>query len=165
MKKQNFIIVGLLVLLFAGSGCKKDIEAENIYNIVGKWVYYKTGDIDGPLELYKHSPGCAKDFIEFGKASGSNIPFWEEYLFDSQCTVSDHNKLGKGISGTWIISNVNILTTRYGFLNSLGYYKDKYGNFLRADPDYYEIVELNKKTLRLNRMGQGKIQVLIFQKM
>ena len=162
MKKQNFIIVGLLVFLFANSGCKKDVEAENMYNIFGKWVYYKTGDIDGPLELYKHSPGCSKDFIEFGKV---NTPFCHEYIFDSQCNTSDHNKLGKGVGGHWFISNVNMLTRYYSYDVSSGAYNDKYGNLLRADPDYYEIMELNKKTLRLNRMGQGKIQVLIFQKM
>ncbi len=164
MKKQYLTIIGLLVFLFTNPSCKKDVEAENIYNIVGKWAYYKIGEIDGPLELYKHSPGCSKDFIEFGN-SVNNIGyhFCREYLFDNSCNTLEHNKLGKGVGGYWLISNINMLTRFYGF-NSSGLYNDKYGNIFQADPDYYEIVELNTKTLRLHRMGQGKIQVLIFQK-
>lgn len=167
--KRHRIFLLLVLITFCFMNCKKESDPDYFYNnLPGKWVYYKIGDIDGPLEFYQHAAGCSKDWIEF------TWPFWvQEYIFDQACNRLYENKLGKGVAGQWQITEGDMLTRQYGD-GGLGRgpgihygnaYTDKNGNLRFADPDYYQIMELNKNMLKLHRMGEGKIQVIIFQKM
>lgn len=92
MKKNlKFAAYFLLVTLSLVSCSKNDDGPSTSGNLVGKWEFFKEGEvIDGKeyLELYEHEAGCSKDYVEF-TADGTSI----EGEYNEDCTLDTYESI------------------------------------------------------------------------
>lgn len=142
MKKRILLFAFVLTSLLTFNSCSSDDNSPSTSgNIVGKWEYYKEGEIvngNEYLDLYVHSAGCTKDYSEF-KSDGTFV----DYYYNDVCSLNTD-------SGTY--SKVgDILTRDDGF-----------------DAQQYTILQLDNSTLKVKftytDAGETFTSVLIFKR-
>jgi hypothetical protein len=115
----------IIILICITFSCNKDDNntTEPTFDIIGKWNYSKTSDIQNGQEVniqnWQHSVGCNKDYMQF---NANDTQIIGKYIFNSCSLVED--------SFTWTKVG-NTITT-----NELG-------------NTYYEIITLTENSLKM----------------
>jgi hypothetical protein len=137
----KFASVFLLVTLSLISCSKDDDGPSTSGNIVGKWEFFKEGEIINGNEIltnYEHQAGCTKDNTEFN-TDGSFVDSYYYEECESEISMGTYTKSG------------NTLTRNDGF-----------------DDFSYTIVELNSTTLKVketyNDEGETITSVTVFKR-
>jgi hypothetical protein len=109
MKKLVVLFLSVLTSGVLLTSCSDDDEAPSIE---GKWEFYQEGISLGgveQLELYEHTPGCEKDFVEL--FSGGN--YQDVFHFnEGEACVEDSS------TGTWSRSGNSLTITSGGESNT-----------------------------------------------
>jgi hypothetical protein len=101
----KFASIFLLVALSLISCSKDDDGPSTSGNIVGKWEFFKEGEIINGNEIltnYEHQAGCTKDNVEF-KTDGSFVDSYYYEECELETSIGTYTKSG------------NTLTTDDGF--------------------------------------------------
>ena len=110
MKKLVILFLSVLTSGFMLTSCSDDDSDSN--SIEGKWEFYQEGISLGgveQLELYEHTLGCEKDFVELFSGGNYQDVF---YFNDGEGCVEDIS------TGTWSRSGNSLTISSGGETNT-----------------------------------------------
>lgn len=117
MKKLKTVLFSVLALGLAAASCGNDDSAPNntSSDLVGKWIYSKEKEGDGPTTDYMHVEGCAKDYMEISAQSMKDVSYFKdgtECVENSQTSsyTRNGNTITVQIGGVSISGTIEKLT-------------------------------------------------------
>jgi hypothetical protein len=107
MKKLVILFLSVVTSGFLLTSCSSSDDDESV-TINGKWEFYEQGISLGgieQLELYEHTPGCEKDFVELFSSGNYQDVF---YFNDGNVCAEESS------TGTWSRSGNSLTITSAG---------------------------------------------------